>query len=275
MKTNIKSWLFVLFLILGGQMSAQENKDGFFAPFDIHIDIDKESFLIGTLSDYIGHEQTFTVGKDSSSFWVRELEKTNNLDLLQKSMESAGHNYQLVDRYYPREKNLALLIQSLFCSKFSDLHLIDNGDDCKCIRLHSASLTEIINDYYDYKQSGHNMTVFSDTVYSGSLKPEKLQTIRQKLSFLAGAFLRDGYSSESEGYYLSMPNSVSKAKLCSNLLKEFDCKNVVHKVFEGNIPCGNTVSFEPSETIVELIKRVKTIEENLESGEMALVAKIE
>jgi hypothetical protein len=262
----------MLFLILGGQISAQENKGSLFVSFDVHIDMDKESFLIGTLNDYMGHQQTFTVGSDSSGFLIKEiLKKADNPDLLPQFIESVKDRYQFVDGYYPEEKNLALLTQSLFSSEFPDLHLIESSGG---IRSYSASLSEIINGYYDYNPSGI-MTVLFDTVYSGSLKLERLKTFRQKLSFLAGAFLRDGYSSESEGYYLSMPNSVGKAKLCSSLLKEFDCKNVVHKVFEGHIPCGNTVSFEPSETIAELIKRVKTIEENLESGEMAIVAKIE
>ena len=28
-------------------------------------DLDKESFLLGTLDDYMGHQQTFTASKDS------------------------------------------------------------------------------------------------------------------------------------------------------------------------------------------------------------------
>jgi hypothetical protein len=265
-------------LILGGQISAQENKDNFLGSFVVSIEVDKESFLIGTLDDYLGHQQTFTIGRDSSSFLVNELKKANNIDILQQAMKSAEDYYQCVDLYYPDEKNLALLIHSLFSREFSDLHLIDNGCEGKCIRLYSASLTEIINNYYDYEQSGSNITVFLDTVYSGSLRPEKLQTFRQKLSFLAGAFLRDGHQSESKENYLSMPNSRSKAQLCSKLLEEFDCTNVVHEVFKDNIPCGNTVYFEPSETISKLIEKVKTIKENLENDEAAklpLVAKIE
>ncbi|MDR1169478.1 MAG: hypothetical protein LBK97_01425 [Prevotellaceae bacterium] len=267
MKRNRKHWLFVLLLILGGQISAQENKDSLFAPFAVCMDVDKESFLIGTLDDYIGHQQTFTAGSDTCSFWIRELEKTNNSDHLQQAKESAGYHYQLVDSYYPREKNLALWIQTLFGDEYSDLYMIDTGHDGKGIRLYSASLTEIINHYYDYKLSGSNMTVFSDTVYSGSLKSERLQTVRQKLSFLAGAFLRDGYQSESKGYYLSMSNSRSKAKLCSKLLSEFDCTNVVHEVLKDHVPCGNIICFEPSETIGKLIEKVKAMKENLESDE--------
>jgi hypothetical protein len=268
MKTNGIHWLFALLpIVLGEQLFAQENKDNLFAPLAVYMDVDKESFLIGTLDDYIGHQQTFTLGRDSCSVWIKELEKTDNLHR-QQAKESAGYYYRLVDGYYLQEKNLALWILSLFGDEHSDLYMIDTGYGGKCLRLHSASLSEVINSYYDYKPSGSNTTLFLDTVYSGSLKPEKLQTVRQKLSFLEGAFLRDGHQSESKGYFLSMPNSVSKAKLCAELLKEFDCTNVVHEVYRDNIPSGNTVCFEPSETIGKLIGKVKTMKENIESVEI-------
>ncbi|MDR1582978.1 MAG: hypothetical protein LBS55_06930 [Prevotellaceae bacterium] len=240
-------------------------------------EFDKESFLIGTLSDYMGHQQTFTVGRDSSfimnmlkdSSFVEGV-KASNIDL----MANADAKYQFIDGYSPNEKNLALLIQALFAGEFSDLYMTD-GD--KGIRLHSAFLAKIINNYYDYR-AGSSKTVFLDTIYQGYLKPEKLQTISQKLSFLTGAMLRDGYQSESEGYYLSMPNSVSKAKLCSELLLEFKCNNIVYKRYVDYIPCGNMVYFEPSEIISKLIEKVKTVKENLENDEaakLALIAKIE
>jgi hypothetical protein len=172
----------------------------------------------------MGHEQSFTVGRDSSSFSIKPL-KEFNPDVLRQFMENANGAYQFVDHYYPDEKNLALLIQSLFGNKFPDLHLIDRRyEDRQWIRLQSASLSERISSYYDYDSSS-SVSVFLDTIYSGILKPERLQTLRQKLSFLAGAFLRNGYQSEADGYYLSMPNSPSKAKLCSSLLKEFARKN--------------------------------------------------
>ncbi|MDR1583623.1 MAG: hypothetical protein LBS55_10285 [Prevotellaceae bacterium] len=236
--------------------------------------------MIGTLNDYHGHPQTFTVGRDSSLIMkmlkdsaVVESLNADNIDV----MKNADAQYQFIDGYSPNEKNLALLIQSLLGDNFSDLYMIDGNKGI--IRLHSASLSEIINNYYDYTDKG-GKTVFLDIVYRGSLKPEKLQTISQKLSFLAGAMLRDGYQSESEGYHFSMPNSVSKAKLCSELLLEFKCNNIVHKRYVDYIPIGNTVYFEPSEIISKLIEKVKTVKENLENDEiakakLALVAKIE
>jgi hypothetical protein len=256
-------YLLAFLLAFGGRVVAQDNHDNFF------IDIDKECFLIGTLDDYSGHWQTFTLGRDSSSHLIMAMKKTNN-PFLQQALESADWYYQFVDRYYPSGKNLALLIQSLFGNEFPDLYMVDPGDDeAKNIRLHSASLTEVINGYYDYEPQGPYTTVFTDTIYTGILKPEKFQTVRQKLSFLAGAFLHDGCQTEERGYHLSMPNSLSKAKLCAKLLEEFECTNIVHEVFEDHIPCGNLIYFEPSETIRKLIEKVKTLDEILESDEAA------
>jgi hypothetical protein len=276
MKTYI-SILFMFLLMPSIQALAQGNVNS--CPI-LDFEFEKESFLIGTLNDYMGHPQIFTVGRDSS--YIMKILKDSafvesvnalNMDVLDV-LKGADANYQFIDGYSQNEKNLALLIQSLFSDEFSDLYMIDGE---KGIRLHSTSLAEIINNYYDYK-AGSSTTVFFDTIYQGSLKHEKLQTISQKLSFLAGAILRDGYQSESEGYYLSMPNSLSKAKLCSELLLEFKCNNIVHKRYVDYIPSGNTVSFEPSEIISKLIEKVKTIKENLENDEaakLALIAKIE
>jgi hypothetical protein len=265
MKRNRKYWLFVLLLILGGQISAQENKSDLFAPFIVSIDFDKESFLIGTLNDYEGRKQTFTVGLDTANSGIKLLEKSaEGLELLQQAKKGIDHYYQLVDSYYPQEKNIALLIQSLFSDEFLDLYVLGTEG----VALHSASLTEVINGYYDYTPLSSRRTIFADTIYSGRLKPERFETVRQKLSFLAGAFLRDGYQTEERGYHLSMPNSLSKAKLCAALLNEFDCTNVVHEVFKGYIPAGNIVCFEPSETIRKLIEWVKTMKGNLKSNEV-------
>jgi hypothetical protein len=270
MKANRKHWLLALLLILGISISAQENtgnREPLFAPLIVRMDVDKESFLIGTLDDYMGHQQTFTAGRDSSNQMITTMKESNN-PLLQQVMESADWNYQCVDHYSPQKKNLALLIQALFGDEFPDLYMVDPGDEITVIRLHSASLAEVINGYYDYEPHGSHMTLFFDTVYAGILKPERFQTVRQKLSFLAGAFLRDGYQTEERGYHLSMPNSLGKAKLCTALLNEFDCTNVVHEVFKGYIPTGNIVCFEPSETIRTLIEWVKTMKESLKSDEI-------
>jgi hypothetical protein len=246
---------------------------------------EKESFLIGTLNDYFGHQQTFTKYRDSSLYLAKDSAFIKNMHekgyfSLQEMIESADEKYRFVDSYCLIEgggKKLASLIIALFSNEYPDLHTEERfprlvQDAERCISLYSESLTKIIDSYYDYK-TVFSKTIFSDTVYSGYLKPEKLQTVSQKLSFLAGTMFRYLYKEiESERYFFSMPNSLSKAKLCSELLLEFKCNNIVHKRYVDYILCGNTVYFEPSETISKLIEKVKTIKENLENDEAAKLA---
>jgi hypothetical protein len=269
---KFRFWLCIFLLMLTIQVSAQK---GVNLCTNSDFTFDKESFLIGTLDDYLGHQQTFTICRDSLLImsYMQDSAFTKNIKegyiSLQEMIESADEKYQFIDTYcLMNEKKIASLIISLFIDEFPDLRmkeyfprLAQNAEEC--ISLYSESLTKIIDSYYDYRPSSSN-TIFSDTIYSGYLKSEKLRTSSQKLSFLTGAMLRSLYKSESERYYFSMPNSLNKARLCSELLKMFDCKNVVYECSD-NYVVGNLVYFEPSETISKLIEKVKTIKENLES----------
>jgi hypothetical protein len=266
-------WLPILLLILGGQVSAQEKSgrdEGNLYSF-VTTNFDKESFLIGTLNDYMGHQHVFTFGRDSSflkncllDIFLSEGDNSENLKMIKESTKRSFYD-QFVDGYFPNEKSLALLINSLFTNEFSDLRMVDKGCEGRCINLYSPSLSKIIDGYFEYRP-GSAKTVFMDTIYVGYHKVEKLQTDKQKLSFLAGALLRDGYKTESEGWVLSMPNSISKAKLCVELLKEFGCKNVEYDILKDYIPVGHKIHFEPSKTVSELIKKVETIDKSSESA---------
>jgi hypothetical protein len=266
-------WLFIFLLMLTIQVSAQNGVKDFM--------FDKESFLIGTLDDTFGHQQTFTVYQDSSMYLAKDSAFIKSMYekgyfSLQEMIESADEKYQFVDSYCLIEdgRKLALLIISLFSSEFPDLRmekrfprLAQNVE--KCISLYSKSLTKIIDSYYDYRFSS-SKTIFSDTVYRGYLKPEKFQTDSQKLSFLAGTMFRYLYKEmESERYFFSMPNSLNKANLCFDLLKVFGCKNIIYERIENNCSTvvSHTVYFEPSETISKLIEKVKTVKENFENDE--------
>jgi hypothetical protein len=260
--------LLALLPMFGLQASAQESRGDLYT--FVSANFDKESFLIGTLNDYMGRQQVFTFGRDSSFFknclleiFLSEGDNSENLRMLKESAK--GNLYgQFVDGYFPNEKHLALLIDSLFTGEFSDLRMVDKGCDGRCINLYSSSLSKIIDGYFEYRP-GTGLTVFLDTVYAGYHKAENLQTVKQKLSFLAGAFLRDGYKTDSEGWFLSMPNSTSKAEFCSRLLKELNCTNVKYDILSDYIPVGHKVYFEPSKSVSELIRKVEVIKEQLRS----------
>jgi DNA-binding transcriptional regulator WhiA len=218
----MKTLLSLLFLAYSGFALAQPDLS----------ELDKQCFLIGTLDDYMGHQQTFTATIDSSY-------------------------YQMVDVYFQNQKNIALLIDSLFKGEYNDLYMTNSGAP-KGIRLYSRTLSGKINDYYNYLPS-RTFTLYHDTIYTGYIKQDHILTKSEKLSFLTGAFLRACGKTDANEYFLSIPNSAGKAKLCAKLLQEFNCPDVKHIVSKNNIPVGNLIYFKPSEEILNIIKKVEAI----------------
>jgi hypothetical protein len=215
----MKALLSLLLLTFSVLTFAQLNLSG----------LDKQSFLTGTLDDYMGHQQTLTATTDSTY-------------------------YQLVDVYTQNQKNIALLIDSLFRPEYNDLHMTNNGAP-KGIRLYSKGLSTKINSCYNYLPSGI-FTAYHDTVYSGKLKPEHISTRLEKLSFLVGAFLKDGGKTDANEYFFTVPNSTSKAKLCVDLLSELNCMDVKYKRLD-RIPVGNWITFKPSEELLNMLRKVE------------------
>lgn len=200
---------------------------------------DKEKFLIGTLDDYMGYIRTFNAGTDS-------------------------FNYQKVDIYTQDELKFALFVDSIFNVGYKDIYLVNNGAP-KGIKLYSPSLSEKIDNYFDYIPLGM-FTMKGDTTFEGKIRKNILQTEKEKLSFLLGAYIRHGAGSLRHRYFegnaILMYNSTSKAALCAELLKEFECANVVYDVKKGTIPVGHFISFTPSpkvQTIIDEAERLNNI----------------
>lgn len=217
-------------------------------------DFDKEAFLVGTLDDYMGRQQTRTANADN-------------------------FHYQKVDIYFQNENKIALLIDSLFKEEVKDLRFTNNGAP-KGINIYSKALSERIDEYYSYKPSG-SYTVRHDTIFAGSIRKEKIDTEKKKLSFLAGTYLRYGEFIDTneplkehyqfrfkkapapDTYWISIPNSVSKAKLCKEILIEEGCKDVEYVVLRDYIPVGHHVIFKPSDKVREVIEKIKVVQKSL------------
>lgn len=227
------------------------------AQFD-NVKYDKESFLIGTLNEYMGYQRTFT-NKDD-------------------------FNYQRVDIMSKYDLKNALFIDSLFSSNYPDITIVNNGAP-QGIKICSPTLSSKIDDYYNYKP-GSIKTMQGDTVYAGKLKIEKFETEKQKLSFLLGAYLRYGTNMdrtnsiiqllkkenllsedkeyEDISYAFFMPNAKSKAEICMELLNDFSCENVEY-VHRRSLPAGNFVIFKPSKEIQEIIDDAERLEKYIET----------
>ena len=112
---------------------------------------DKESFLIGTLSEYMGYQRTFTNG---NNFY-----------------------YQRVDIMSKQDLKNALFIDLLFNLDYPDITIVNNGAS-QGIKIYSPALSRKIDDYYNYEPSGIR-TGARDTVYRGNLKKDIFQTKKQ------------------------------------------------------------------------------------------------
>ena len=203
--------------------------------------IDDMCFLVGTLNDYMGREKY-------------------------KNIESR------VDEYYKSDSLLALFIDSIFKDTYSDLKF-DIAKKTGRLELHSKLLTEKIDEYYTYKPSGRmsycgevdlrtlNLDSLTktkdfyatnfDTIYTGRLKTNIFKNDLQRLSFLTGVCVRFMESNDTISC-VRIYNSVSKAKVFANTLKELGCRNVEYKL-EKKIPVNHIVYFSPTDELKKYI----------------------
>jgi hypothetical protein len=146
-----------------------------------------------------------------------------------------------VDIYWQHDRTLAMFINTLFGSAYSDLRIADS-DAPKGLTLHSKQLSKTVNGYYG-----------TDT---GVLNPDKFLTKQQKLSFIAGTILRHGLikTDVSGVYCIAFPNSQNKAESCERFLNELGCRDVEYHIMHGHIPTGHMVYFKASSKINKVIR---------------------
>jgi hypothetical protein len=213
-------------------------------------DFDRECFLTGTLDDSNGHYQTFTANKSGDD--INDKVKW----LFRKDLKFVPDTVrqQRITAYTWRDGMLALLVTALFKDDYPDLRVLRvcsvspflryYSSEVKCaidpedpvcgytaeIELLSLSLTKIVASYYNFDYDKVSaVSSGGDIGYPGIIKKEKIVTEAQKMSFLAGVFMRYGWdkSTDDNGRYsLYIPNSPSTAKVCVDILQEFACDNI-------------------------------------------------
>lgn len=179
--------------------------------------LDNESFLLGTISDYMGR-----------------IVMTNEKDK--------------IDNYGYSEKSLVTKINSLLIEKYDDLSIrnIETGIPGDVgTKLYSKKLAEKINSNYTFDK--FNLSQNNDTIFYGKLKTNILETELQKISFIIGAYSRFGEQKNGK-YYIRLLNSTSKFNECEKILRDLNCENIETE-FIKNIPLNQLIYFKPSKKL--------------------------
>lgn len=179
--------------------------------------LDNESFLLGTLHDYMGRRVS-------------------------------QNDEDKIDDYGFFEKSLVLKIDSLFKANYDDL-LIKKIEPVQIIgygyRINSKKLAAKINSNYTYKE--YSWSQKKDTTFYGKLKENVFENELKKISFIIGAYSHFGEQKDKR-YSLRFVNSLSKFAECEKTLKELGCKKIEIKIIKA-IPTTQLIFFKPSKKL--------------------------
>lgn len=189
-----------------------------------------EFFILGTLSDYKG--RTFDPAHSG-----------------------------LVDNYYPYESIIVAVVDSLINADYPGK--VYKSVEKARTTITSDSLAIRLNTFYDFKPS-RTYTPEREEYLKGILKDDIFQNEQAKLAFLAGVFFRFGNLSDST-YRINMANSISKAKICSQLLKEFGCQPN-YSISQDLIPFAHVISFHPSPKVLAYLERYEPLNKRLKES---------
>jgi hypothetical protein len=208
--------------------------------------LDKDYFLLGTLSDYLGREKTYK-------------------------------NDDFVDNYYKGETLLMSYIMKTYSDESPEFVVEKNQYPYNSVQdiLRSKKICKKINSFYDFKHEGgfkyyidpkdkewrkknndfHKSTESKDTVYVGTMKANLFKTNVQKISFIIGAYSRFGEPNETR-YCIRLFNSTSKYEYCAAILKQLKCKNIEKKII-NTIPTNQLVYFKPGRELKKYLDEYK------------------
>jgi hypothetical protein len=169
----------------------------------------REFFILGTLNDYMGR-----------SFDPRDKNLLDRYDGLVASLSIAVDSLLKVD--YP--------VSICFVKKYDDPNGFPNAD------IFSDTLAKKFNNYYEYDKEAE----------AGKLRNNIFKSDEERLSFIAGVFVRYGRIHGST-YEINVGNSLSKAQVFFELLKSFKIR-ARYKLMKY-IPYTHHVYFHPDKKL--------------------------
>ena len=208
--------------------------------------IDFDYFLLGTLNDYMGRENHKAIANRVD---VYDTNNNSLVSLIDSIYRDENPDMILVankmNRQELRSESLAQKMNDFFIFKPSGRRVYSGEEDIETLKLNFDSLTKT-PDFY---------ATHFDTLYIGHIKDDIFKNDSEKYSFLTGAFIKYGGKNDST-YFISMPNSVSKIKVATELLKELNCTDVEYTIYRDFIPVGHKVFFKPTDELKKYFEAI-------------------
>lgn len=198
----IKNGICIILVLVAHFCNSQNNKK---------YELEKDYFLLGTLSDYMGRYKDPLV-------------------------------IDVVDSYYINEKSLLIYNYNIFKSEFSDLKL-----DTINRTLKSIALTEKMNTFFHWNYDENFTNENSDSLFIGTINLDKFKTEEQKISFAVGVYTRYGQKNDST-YCINIANSNTLFDSSLKILSDLNCKNIKSEIYKA-IPTSCIIYFQPSEEL--------------------------
>jgi hypothetical protein len=167
----------------------------------------------------------------------------------------------LFDRYDPSEGMMKSIIDSLLRTTYPKKEY--NEMEIGVTTISSNFLATRFNGFYSFNRSGAT-TPDGREVLVGKLKDNIMQNEQEKLAFLAGVFLRFGSIKDSL-YSISISNSLSKAEVCNELLKELGCKPS-YSILKDLRPNGHVVYFHPTQEVLDYLNKYENLHKTIEDS---------
>jgi hypothetical protein len=214
---------------------------------------DRECFLAGTFDDR--HYQTFTANKSGAEIndrvrWLFEKDLKFVPDTMRRLRITAydwyyeAHTQFIIALFkndYPDLRALRVCSVGPFVRHYGSEVKTAGYKDPVCnsatdyyLELFSSSLAKTMAGYCNFDYD--NVAAVSsggDIGYRGVINKAKIATDAQKMSFLAGVFLRCHFldprsinPDDSTRYTIPLRDSLSTLTACVDILKEFGCENV-------------------------------------------------
>lgn len=237
---------FIVLVFFAFQFDHSQNLNGYEFQLEqkpkSQLILDRDYFLLGTLSDYLGREKTYRNDDFVDNYYKGEYLL---MKFIVEMYSDEAPNFVVEKNQYPynsvedilRSKKIAERINAFYNYKFDGAfkYFIDTKD---------KEWRKKYDDYYKSKEP-------KDTVYQGTMKDDLFKTDTQKISFIVGAYSRYGVPNQTR-CCMRMFNSLSKFDYCISVLKQLQCENVEKDIIE-NIPTNQLIYFKPSRELKEYL----------------------